>query len=43
MVIDVGTNNEQLRSDPMYAGLRIPRITGPAYMELIDEVRPLEP
>ncbi len=40
MVIDVGTNNADLRADPLYAGLRAPRITGPEYFAVIDEVRP---
>jgi hypothetical protein len=38
VVIDVGTNNEALRNDPHYVGLRSPRITGPEYFEIIDEV-----
>ncbi|KAG2435604.1 hypothetical protein HYH02_011895 [Chlamydomonas schloesseri] len=37
VVIDVGTNNEALRNDPHYVGLRIPRITGPEYFAIIDE------
>ncbi|GIL59677.1 hypothetical protein Vafri_14408 [Volvox africanus] len=37
VVIDVGTNNESLRADRHYAGLRIPRITGPEYFEILDE------
>lgn len=38
-VLDVGTNNEALRDDPLYPGLDQPRVTGPAYYELVDEVR----
>ncbi|KXZ45769.1 hypothetical protein GPECTOR_50g562 [Gonium pectorale] len=37
VVIDVGTNNKALRNDPHYAGLRIPRITGPEYFAIVDE------
>ena len=37
-VIDVGTNNEELRNDPMYLGLKRPRITGQEYYDIIDEV-----
>ncbi|GLC77751.1 hypothetical protein PLESTB_000959100 [Pleodorina starrii] len=37
VVIDVGTNNAPLRADPHYAGLRIPRITGPEYFAILDE------
>lgn len=37
ITIDVGTNNEQIRDDPVYIGLREPRTTGQAYDDLIDE------
>ncbi|KAG2502128.1 hypothetical protein HYH03_000618 [Edaphochlamys debaryana] len=37
VVIDVGTNNEQLRNDPLYMGLPYPRITGADYYAIIDE------
>lgn len=37
-VIDVGTNNLALRRDPFYCGLDMPRLTGKAYYEVVDEV-----
>jgi len=37
VVLDVGTNNEALRSDPLYIGIDQPRLTGAAYDELVDE------
>eukprot|EP00878_Enallax_costatus_P010809 GHUV01011286.1.p1 GENE.GHUV01011286.1~~GHUV01011286.1.p1 ORF type:complete len:640 (+),score=175.69 GHUV01011286.1:1018-2937(+) len=37
VVIDVGTNNEALRNDPLYVGLNKPRLDGPAYYEILDE------
>jgi malate dehydrogenase (oxaloacetate-decarboxylating)(NADP+) len=37
VMLDVGTNNEELRKDPYYVGLRQPRVRGAAYDELIDE------
>ena len=37
VMIDVGTNNEALSRDPLYLGLRQPRLTGDDYLDLIDE------
>ncbi|MEO5672428.1 MAG: NAD-dependent malic enzyme, partial [Ramlibacter sp.] len=37
VMLDVGTNNEALRNDPLYLGLPQPRLTGAAYDELVDE------
>lgn len=37
VVIDVGTDNQQLRDDPYYLGLRCPRLNNEPYQELIDE------
>jgi malate dehydrogenase (oxaloacetate-decarboxylating)(NADP+) len=37
VTIDVGTNNEQLLQDPLYIGLPLRRLRGPAYDELVDE------
>ena len=35
--LDVGTNNERLLNDDMYAGWRHPRLRGDEYYELVDE------
>lgn len=37
VTLDVGTNNEDLLSDPQYLGQRKRRVTGEAYVELVDE------
>lgn len=37
VMLDVGTNNQALRDDPLYLGLPQARLTGPAYDELVDE------
>ncbi len=37
IMLDVGTDNEAIRDDPLYLGLREPRLRGDAYTELVDE------
>ncbi|MGB2139246.1 MAG: NAD-dependent malic enzyme [Psychrobacter sp.] len=36
VLLDVGTNNQQLLDDPMYMGWRNPRISGEEYNEFVD-------
>ena len=37
VMLDVGTNNEALRDDPLYLGLQQPRLDGDQLTELVDE------
>ncbi len=37
VMLDVGTNNQALREDPLYLGTPIPRIRGEDYTQLVDE------
>ena len=37
VMLDVGTNNEELRNDPLYLGYPHARLEGDAYLELVDE------
>jgi malate dehydrogenase (oxaloacetate-decarboxylating)(NADP+) len=37
VMLDVGTNNETLRNDPLYVGVREPRLTGADYDALVEE------
>lgn len=37
VMLDVGTNNEELLNDPLYLGYPHRRLEGPAYFELVEE------
>ncbi len=37
VVLDCGTDNEELLNDPLYLGLREKRVRGPKYDQLVDE------
>jgi malate dehydrogenase (oxaloacetate-decarboxylating)(NADP+) len=37
VVLDVGTNNQNLLDDPLYQGLRQPRVRGQEYLSFVDE------
>jgi malate dehydrogenase (oxaloacetate-decarboxylating)(NADP+) len=37
VALDVGTNNERLRNDPLYLGYPRPRLEGKAYFDLVEE------
>ncbi len=37
VTLDVGTNNDELLSDPLYLGVRDRRLGGKGYLELVDE------
>jgi malate dehydrogenase (oxaloacetate-decarboxylating)(NADP+) len=37
VMLDVGTNNAELRNDPLYLGINQPRLTGDSYHSLVHE------
>jgi malate dehydrogenase (oxaloacetate-decarboxylating)(NADP+) len=37
VMLDVGTDNEELRADPLYLGINGPRLVGPDYEALVEE------
>ena len=37
VMLDIGTNNKSLRDDPLYLGIKQPRLTGAEYDELVEE------
>jgi len=37
VMLDVGTNNQELRDDPLYLGVKQARLTGDAYFDLVEE------
>lgn len=38
VMLDVGTNNEELCKDPLYLGVQKPRLTGDDYLALVEEL-----
>lgn len=37
VMLDLGTDNEELLKDPFYFGVKKPRLTGDEYLEAVDE------